>query len=170
MAALTEHYTLPAPGFDAPVRLLVVVAPYYRAIADDGARHAVEKALEYMGLTGGTPLPWSILSLLLAPLGFVVSARLSERRPGSAAPRTNGPNGFARGAPTSARRRRRAAGKPEADAEGPPPGLEPGEPARDAAPGGPPHAREPPPAGCLCGVGRPPPPCPVARHAVALAL
>ena len=39
-------------------------------------------------ITGGTPLPWSILSLLLAPLGFVVSARLSERRPGSAAPRT----------------------------------------------------------------------------------
>lgn len=39
-------------------------------------------------ITGGTPLPWSIISLLLAPLGFVVSARLSERRPGSAAPRT----------------------------------------------------------------------------------
>ncbi|MFH7365681.1 hypothetical protein, partial [Pseudomonas syringae group genomosp. 7] len=39
-------------------------------------------------ITGGTPLPWSIISLLLAPLGFVVSARLSERRPGSSAPRT----------------------------------------------------------------------------------
>ncbi|MBN7828892.1 MFS transporter [Stenotrophomonas maltophilia] len=39
-------------------------------------------------ITGGTPLPWSIISLLLAPLGFVISARLSERRPGSAAPRT----------------------------------------------------------------------------------
>ena len=38
-------------------------------------------------ITGGTPLPWSIVSLLLAPLGFVVSARLSERRPGSNAPR-----------------------------------------------------------------------------------
>ena len=35
MAALTEHYTLPVPAFDAPVRLLIVVAPYYRAIADD---------------------------------------------------------------------------------------------------------------------------------------
>ena len=36
----------------------------------------------------GTPLPWSIASLLLAPLGFVVAARLSERNPASTAPRT----------------------------------------------------------------------------------
>ena len=38
-------------------------------------------------ITEGTPLPWSIASLLLAPLGFVLAARLSERRPGSRAPR-----------------------------------------------------------------------------------
>jgi POT family proton-dependent oligopeptide transporter len=38
-------------------------------------------------IQGGTPLPWSIASLLLAPLGFVVAARLSERSPGSTAPR-----------------------------------------------------------------------------------
>lgn len=35
----------------------------------------------------GTPLPWSILSLLLAPAGFVVAAQSSDRRPGSSAPR-----------------------------------------------------------------------------------
>ena len=35
----------------------------------------------------GTPLPWSIISLLLGPLSFVLAARLSDRRPGSAAPR-----------------------------------------------------------------------------------
>ena len=35
----------------------------------------------------GMPLPWSILSLLLAPLAFVVSARLSERAPHSDLPR-----------------------------------------------------------------------------------
>ena len=35
----------------------------------------------------GTPLPWSIVSLLLAPLGFVVAARLSDRDPASRAPR-----------------------------------------------------------------------------------
>jgi POT family proton-dependent oligopeptide transporter len=36
----------------------------------------------------GTPLPWSIASLLLAPLGFVAAATLSDRNPGSSAPRT----------------------------------------------------------------------------------
>ncbi|MES2144846.1 MAG: 6,7-dimethyl-8-ribityllumazine synthase [Pseudomonadota bacterium] len=34
MATLEPHYTLPLPAFDKPVKLLIVVAPYYRAIAD----------------------------------------------------------------------------------------------------------------------------------------
>lgn len=41
MAANEDHYTLPLPVFDKPVRLLIVVAPYYRDIADQlitGAR------------------------------------------------------------------------------------------------------------------------------------
>ncbi|HVI57419.1 MAG TPA: oligopeptide:H+ symporter [Luteimonas sp.] len=36
---------------------------------------------------GGTPIPWSIVSLLLAPLSFVVAARMSDRNPDSGAPR-----------------------------------------------------------------------------------
>ncbi|WP_299360034.1 6,7-dimethyl-8-ribityllumazine synthase [uncultured Paracoccus sp.] len=47
MAALTEHTTLPLPVLDGSVRLLIVVAPYYRAIADDliaGARAVADKA------------------------------------------------------------------------------------------------------------------------------
>ena len=35
MAASETHYTLPAPKFDKPVKLLIVVAPYYRDIADN---------------------------------------------------------------------------------------------------------------------------------------
>ena len=35
MAALETHYTLTLPSFDRPVRLLVVVAPYYKDIADN---------------------------------------------------------------------------------------------------------------------------------------
>ncbi|KAF1709297.1 MFS transporter [Pseudoxanthomonas kalamensis DSM 18571] len=35
----------------------------------------------------GLPLPWSIASLLLAPLAFVLAAELSDRRPGSSTPR-----------------------------------------------------------------------------------
>ena len=34
MAANENHYTLPLPTFGKPVRLLIVVAPYYRDIAD----------------------------------------------------------------------------------------------------------------------------------------
>jgi proton-dependent oligopeptide transporter, POT family len=37
--------------------------------------------------TDGTPLPWSIISLLLAPLSFVVAAWLSDRNPDSKAPK-----------------------------------------------------------------------------------
>lgn len=41
MAGSETHYTLPLPTFDKPVKLLIVVAPYYKDIADDlvaGAR------------------------------------------------------------------------------------------------------------------------------------
>jgi 6,7-dimethyl-8-ribityllumazine synthase len=41
MASAEIHYTLPLPAFDKPVRLLIVVAPYYKDIADNlvaGAR------------------------------------------------------------------------------------------------------------------------------------
>ena len=41
MALAETHYTLPLPKFDAPVKLLIVVAPYYKDIADNliaGAR------------------------------------------------------------------------------------------------------------------------------------
>ncbi len=40
-----------------------------------------------MVIRNGTPLPWSIISLLLAPLSFVVAARLSDRNPLSATPK-----------------------------------------------------------------------------------
>ena len=35
MAGTETHYTLPLPVFDRPVKLLVVVAPYYKDIADN---------------------------------------------------------------------------------------------------------------------------------------
>ena len=47
MAASELHYTPPRPTFDKPVKLLVVVAPYYRDIADGlvtGARAALKAA------------------------------------------------------------------------------------------------------------------------------
>ena len=47
MAGTETHYTLPLPKFDKPVRLLIVVAPYYKDIADDliaGARAVAAEA------------------------------------------------------------------------------------------------------------------------------
>lgn len=41
MATAEKHYSLPLPSFDKPVKLLIVVAPYYKDIADNlvaGAR------------------------------------------------------------------------------------------------------------------------------------
>jgi 6,7-dimethyl-8-ribityllumazine synthase len=35
MAGTETHYTLPLPRFDKPVKLLIVVAPYYKDIADN---------------------------------------------------------------------------------------------------------------------------------------
>jgi 6,7-dimethyl-8-ribityllumazine synthase len=45
MAANEQHYVLPRPSFDKPVKLLIVVAPYYKEIADNlvaGAKAEIE--------------------------------------------------------------------------------------------------------------------------------
>lgn len=66
MAALSEHTTLPLPQFDAPVRLLLVVAPYYRAIADGliaGARATAARAgaeVDLVEVPGALEIPTTI--------------------------------------------------------------------------------------------------------------
>ncbi|WP_319824345.1 6,7-dimethyl-8-ribityllumazine synthase [Thalassovita sp.] len=45
MAGHESHYILPRPSFDAPVKLLIVVSPYYKDIADNmiaGAKAEIE--------------------------------------------------------------------------------------------------------------------------------
>ncbi len=47
MAGREIHYTLPLPEFERPVKILIVVAPYYHDIAGDllaGARAMLERA------------------------------------------------------------------------------------------------------------------------------
>lgn len=66
MASNTQHYQLDLPRFDAPVRLLIVVAPYYKAIADDlvaGARAIGEKAgasVDLVEVPGALEIPSAI--------------------------------------------------------------------------------------------------------------
>jgi len=69
-----SHYTLPRPEFDKPVKLLIVVAPYYKDIADEliaGAKAEIEAA-------GGT---WDLVEVpgaLEVPTAIGIGARMSN--------------------------------------------------------------------------------------------
>jgi len=66
MAARETHYTLPEPKFDKPVKLLIVVAPYYRDIADNLVAGAKAKAaavgaeVEVVEVPGALEIPAAI--------------------------------------------------------------------------------------------------------------
>jgi 6,7-dimethyl-8-ribityllumazine synthase len=66
MATHEPQSTLPLPRFDSPVKVLIVVAPYYRDIADrliEGARAVLERAgawHETVELPGALELPPAI--------------------------------------------------------------------------------------------------------------
>ncbi|WP_226779036.1 6,7-dimethyl-8-ribityllumazine synthase [Oceaniglobus trochenteri] len=62
----SAHYTPPMPAFDAPVKLLVVAAPYYKDIADDlvaGAKACIEGAgatFDLVEVPGALEIPTAI--------------------------------------------------------------------------------------------------------------
>ncbi|MCF6232308.1 MAG: 6,7-dimethyl-8-ribityllumazine synthase [Rhodobacteraceae bacterium] len=66
MAENIEHFTLPRPVFDKPVKILIVVAPYYRDIADDlvaGAKEEIElsgASWELIEVPGALEVPTAI--------------------------------------------------------------------------------------------------------------
>ncbi|MEO9648896.1 MAG: 6,7-dimethyl-8-ribityllumazine synthase [Roseobacter sp.] len=66
MAANEQHYTLPNPDFDKPVKLLIVVAPYYKDIADNliaGAQAEIESVggtWELVEVPGALEVPTAI--------------------------------------------------------------------------------------------------------------
>lgn len=66
MATHETHYTLPLPVFDRPVRLLIVVAPYYKDIADNmvaGARAIAAQCgaeVELVEVPGALEVPTAI--------------------------------------------------------------------------------------------------------------
>lgn len=66
MAASIEHHQLPLPAFSEPVRLLIVVAPYYRQIADGmiaGARAtgaSVGAVVDLVEVPGALEIPTAI--------------------------------------------------------------------------------------------------------------
>jgi len=66
MAAAEQHHTLVRPSFDAPVTILIVVAPYYKDIADQlvaGAQAEIEAAngqWELVEVPGALEVPTAI--------------------------------------------------------------------------------------------------------------
>lgn len=66
MAASIEHHQLPLPRIEGGVRLLIVVAPYYRQIADDlvaGARAVAAQAgasVDLVNVPGALEIPTAI--------------------------------------------------------------------------------------------------------------
>lgn len=64
--ASIEHHILERPSFDKPVKVLIVVAPYYKAIADDllaGAKAEIEAcgaSFEIVEVPGALEIPTAI--------------------------------------------------------------------------------------------------------------
>ncbi|MCI5042214.1 MAG: 6,7-dimethyl-8-ribityllumazine synthase [Donghicola eburneus] len=74
MAANEQHYTLERPTFDKPVKILIVVAPYYKDIADNllaGARAEIEAA-------GGTHETIEVPGALEIPTAIGMAGRLAN--------------------------------------------------------------------------------------------
>ena len=74
MAKSETHYTLPRPVFDKPVKLLIVVAPYYKDIADDlvaGAKAEIEAV-------GGTHDLVEVPGALEVPTAIAIADRTSN--------------------------------------------------------------------------------------------
>ncbi|MCC1493660.1 6,7-dimethyl-8-ribityllumazine synthase [Cognatishimia sp. F0-27] len=74
MASSETHYTLDRPEFDKPVKILIVVAPYYKDIADAlvaGARAEIEAA-------GGTHETVEVPGALEVPTAIGIAERLSN--------------------------------------------------------------------------------------------
>ncbi len=69
-----SHYTLPLPSFDKPVKVLIVVAPYYRDIAD----HLVAGATATLEAAGATHELIEVPGALEVPLAIGQAHRMAN--------------------------------------------------------------------------------------------
>ena len=74
MAGTETHYTLPLPTFDKPVKLLVVVAPYYKDIADT----LVAGAKAVGAACGATVEVIEVPGALEVPSAIAMAERMAE--------------------------------------------------------------------------------------------
>jgi len=74
MAQSETHYTLPAPSFDTPVKVLIVVAPYYKDIADQ----LVKGAIAALDAAGAGHEVVEVPGALEVPQAIALAHRLSN--------------------------------------------------------------------------------------------
>ena len=74
MAASETHYVLPLPAFDKPVKLLIVVAPYYKDITDQ----LVAGATAVAGAAGATVEVLEVPGALEVPSAIAMAEQLAE--------------------------------------------------------------------------------------------
>ena len=74
MAGQETHYTLPRPSFEAAPKLLLVVAPYYRDIADG----LIAGAVAEIEAAGGTQESVEVPGALEIPPAVGMAERLSD--------------------------------------------------------------------------------------------
>ena len=74
MASNEEHYTLPRPEFDKPVKILIVVAPYYKQIAEQ----LVAGASAEIEAVGGFHEVLEVPGALEVPSAIGIAERMSN--------------------------------------------------------------------------------------------
>lgn len=74
MASHEEHYTLPRPSFDKPVKILIVVAPFYKDIANE----LVKGATEEIEAAGGFHEVVEVPGALEVPTAIGIAERMSN--------------------------------------------------------------------------------------------
>lgn len=74
MAAAVEHYVLPRPTFDKSPKVLIVVAPYYRAIADQ----LIAGAQAELDAAGATHETVEVPGALEIPTAIGIAERTSD--------------------------------------------------------------------------------------------
>ncbi|MBI6629858.1 6,7-dimethyl-8-ribityllumazine synthase [Pontibaca salina] len=74
MAGTETHYSLPRPEFDKPVKLLIVVAPYYKDIADE----LIAGAQAEISAAGGSFDLVEVPGALEVPTAIAIADRMSN--------------------------------------------------------------------------------------------
>lgn len=74
MAGTETHYTLPLPEFDKPVKVMIVVAPYYKDIAD----HLIAGAVATLDKVGASHEIVEVPGALEVPTAIRIAHRQSN--------------------------------------------------------------------------------------------